>query len=196
MKHVAIKQAPSVSGWLVAAGVAVLAFALCMMIFGFSLTQAAFTALVLGGVVGLIVGMPRAEAEGPKGAMPKAEAVAAKAATPAPKAEVAPAPKAEPAPAPKASPAAVVAAPAAAKRPEALSAARGGKPDDLKEIKGIGPKLELLCNSLGFYHFDQIANWSEEEIAWVDENLEGFKGRVTRDEWVAQAKALAAGTKG
>ena len=79
------------------------------------------------------------------------------------------------------------------KRPEGLSAARGGKPDNLKEIKGIGPKLEKLCFKLGFYHFDQIAAWTSDEIAWVDANLEGFKGRVSRDEWVAQAKILAAG---
>jgi NADH-quinone oxidoreductase subunit E len=78
-------------------------------------------------------------------------------------------------------------------KPEGLAAARGGKADDLKQIKGIGPKLEILCNSLGFYHFDQIANWSADEVAWVDENLEGFKGRVTRDTWVEQAKILAAG---
>ncbi|MDG1282681.1 MAG: NADH:ubiquinone oxidoreductase, partial [Pseudorhodobacter sp.] len=71
--------------------------------------------------------------------------------------------------------------------------ARGGKADNLKAIKGIGPKLEVLCNSLGFYHFDQIANWTAEEIAWVDDNLEGFKGRVTRDAWVEQAKLLASG---
>ena len=65
--------------------------------------------------------------------------------------------------------------------------------DDLKKIKGVGPKLEKLCNSMGFYHFDQIANWTADEIAWVDQNLEGFKGRVTRDKWVEQAKLLAAG---
>lgn len=78
-------------------------------------------------------------------------------------------------------------------KPQGLTAARDGKADDLKQIKGIGPKLEKLCNSLGFYHFDQIANWTADEIAWVDENLEGFKGRVTRDTWVEQAKTLAAG---
>ncbi len=80
-----------------------------------------------------------------------------------------------------------------ATRPKALKAARKGGADDLKLIVGIGPKLELLCQALGFYHFDQIAGWTAEEIAWVDENLEGFKGRVTRDKWVAQAKILAAG---
>ena len=78
-------------------------------------------------------------------------------------------------------------------RPAALKAARKGGADDLKRIKGIGPKLEILCNTLGFYHFDQIAAWTADEVAWVDQNLEGFKGRVTRDEWVAQAKLLAEG---
>jgi len=80
-------------------------------------------------------------------------------------------------------------------RPEALSAARGGKPDDLKMIKGVGPKLEQLCNELGFYHFDQIANWTADEVAWVDANLKGFKGRVSRDGWVEQAKVLASGAE-
>ncbi|WP_235962447.1 NADH:ubiquinone oxidoreductase [Jannaschia marina] len=78
-------------------------------------------------------------------------------------------------------------------KPATLDAPRDGGADDLKRIKGVGPKLEKLCNALGFWHFDQIAGWTPAEIAWVDRNLEGFKGRVTRDEWVAQAKALAAG---
>nr|MDJ0823292.1 NAD(P)H-dependent oxidoreductase subunit E [Paracoccaceae bacterium] len=80
-----------------------------------------------------------------------------------------------------------------AAKPEGLTEARGGAPDDLKQIKGVGPKLEKLLHSLGFFHFDQVAAWTAEEIAWVDENLEGFKGRVTRDNWVEQAKQLAAG---
>lgn len=78
-------------------------------------------------------------------------------------------------------------------RPAGLSAAREGKADNLKMIKGVGPKLEVLLNSLGFFHFDQIAAWTEAEIAWVDENLEGFKGRVRRDSWVAQAVTLSEG---
>lgn len=78
-------------------------------------------------------------------------------------------------------------------RPEALEGPRDGVADDLKRIKGVGPKMEQLCNTLGFYHFDQIAGWTPDEVAWVDANLEGFKGRVTRDDWVAQAKLLAAG---
>jgi len=78
-------------------------------------------------------------------------------------------------------------------RPAMLDAARNGQPDDLKQIKGIGPKLEQLCNRLGVYHFDQIAGWTADEVAWVDANLQGFKGRVSRDDWVAQARVLAAG---
>lgn len=78
-------------------------------------------------------------------------------------------------------------------KPAFLDVARGGKADDLKTIKGIGPKIERLLHGMGVYHFDQIAQWSDAEIAWVDDNLEGFKGRVSRDEWVAQAGKLASG---
>ncbi|MCL4187342.1 MAG: NADH-quinone oxidoreductase subunit NuoE [Rhodobacteraceae bacterium] len=90
-----------------------------------------------------------------------------------------------------AAPAAPAAAPPAA-RPVALAAARPGGPDDLTAIRGVGPKLSALLHSLGFFHFDQIAAWTPTEIAWVDEHLEGFKGRVSRDGWVEQARALAA----
>lgn len=99
---------------------------------------------------------------------------------------------AKPAPVMPAAPQALMGG-AAAVRPAALSAPRGGRADDLKLIKGVGPKLEVLCNGLGFWHFDQIANWTPAELAWVDDNLEGFKGRVSRDEWVVQARDLAAG---
>lgn len=78
-------------------------------------------------------------------------------------------------------------------RPDSLSAPRDGGADDLKMIKGVGPKLEALLHSMGFFHFDQIAGWSNNEVAWVDQNLQGFKGRVSRDTWVDQAKILAAG---
>jgi NADH-quinone oxidoreductase subunit E len=84
----------------------------------------------------------------------------------------------------------VVATPA---KPRALKAPRKSGADNLKEIKGVGPKLEALLNRLGFFHFDQIADWTEAELAWVDDNLEGFKGRASRDGWVAQAKTLASG---
>ena len=77
--------------------------------------------------------------------------------------------------------------------PETLDEPINGQADDLKKIKGIGPKLERLCNMMGFWNYAQIAKWSDDEVAWVDENLQGFKGRVSRDEWVDQAKILADG---
>ncbi|MBC9245397.1 NADH-quinone oxidoreductase subunit E [Paracoccus sp. 11-3] len=79
------------------------------------------------------------------------------------------------------------------RRPEGLDAARDSGADDLKLINGVGPKLEEMLNRLGFWHFDQVAAWGPEELAWVDQNLEGFKGRASRDDWVAQAKILATG---
>ena len=91
-------------------------------------------------------------------------------------------------------PAAAEAAPPSEEdKPELLAEARDGKGDDLKLIKGVGPKLEALCNRLGVWHFDQIASWSDDQVAWVDYNLEGFKGRIVRDGWVDQAKILATG---
>ena len=109
----------------------------------------------------------------------------------APKAEAAaPKAKAAPAPKPKAKAAATPAAPEASSQPKGLKAARKGQPDNLKTIEGIGPALEKLCHSMGIFHFDQIAAWGASEIAWMDDNLKGFKGRVTRDKWVAQAKLI------
>lgn len=79
------------------------------------------------------------------------------------------------------------------KKPRIMKTPRKSGADDLKKIKGIGPKLEMLLHSLGFFHFDQVAKWTAQEVNWVDENLEGFKGRVSRDKWVTQAKTLAEG---
>ncbi|WP_375699604.1 NADH-quinone oxidoreductase subunit E [Pseudophaeobacter sp. TrK17] len=102
----------------------------------------------------------------------------------------APAAKSAPAKAPAAKPAA--AAEVAEVEPETLKEARGGLPDDLKLLKGVGPKLEQTLNDLGFFHFDQIAGWGAAEVAWVDSRLK-FKGRIERDGWIAQAALLAAG---
>ena len=77
-------------------------------------------------------------------------------------------------------------------KPELLAAAREGGPDDLKLIKGVGPKLEGILHDMGIFHFDQIAVWTPNEIAWVDDRLK-FKGRIDRDGWIEQAKTLAAG---
>ncbi|WP_171209753.1 MULTISPECIES: NADH-quinone oxidoreductase subunit NuoE [unclassified Ruegeria] len=101
------------------------------------------------------------------------------------------APKPPKAPAP-AKPAVKQAQEAKEAQPEALTAARDGKADDLKMLKGVGPKLEQTLNALGFYHFDQIAAWTPEQVAWVDSRLK-FKGRIERDGWIDQAAKLAAG---
>jgi NADH-quinone oxidoreductase subunit E len=118
---------------------------------------------------------------------------------PPPPPPAAPAPAAAPVAAatPVASPAAVPAAPQPAAvadgRPELHTQPKGGKHDDLELIWGVGPKLREMLNTMGVWHFDQIASWTEKEIAWVDERLEGFKGRILRDDWIDQAKKLASG---
>ncbi|MGR3723663.1 hypothetical protein [Abyssibius alkaniclasticus] len=76
-------------------------------------------------------------------------------------------------------------------RPASLMVPMSGGADDLKRIKGIGPGLERMLNGMGYFHYSQIASWTKDEIAWVDANLEGFKGRVSRDNWVEQARDLA-----
>ena len=73
-----------------------------------------------------------------------------------------------------------------------MKAPRKAGADDLKRISGVGPKLEGVLNELGFWHFDQIAKWTDAEVAWVDSRLK-FKGRIERDGWVEQAKILASG---
>ncbi len=77
-------------------------------------------------------------------------------------------------------------------RPVGLAAAREGRADDLKSITGVGPKIEMVLNDLGIFHFDQIAAWSPAEVAWVDDYLK-FRGRIARDNWIAQADALVTG---
>ena len=74
--------------------------------------------------------------------------------------------------------------PAGIERPSAL--------DDLKLISGVGPKIEGILHSLGIYTFAQVASWKKAEREWVDGYL-NFKGRIERDDWVKQAKALAKG---
>ena len=56
--------------------------------------------------------------------------------------------------------------------------------------EGIGPGNEARLHALGIYHFDQIAAWSRDEVAWVGTYL-AFPGRIDREGWVAQAAALA-----
>jgi NADH-quinone oxidoreductase subunit E len=68
---------------------------------------------------------------------------------------------------------------------------RPEKPSDLKAIPGIGPKLEKVLNGLGIWTYAQIAAWTPDEIAWVEDYL-SLTGRVGRDDWTARAAALAA----
>ena len=64
--------------------------------------------------------------------------------------------------------------------------------DDLKRIKGVGPKLETLLKSLGVTSYSQIAAWDDAEIERIDARLGAFQGRIRRDDWPAQARFLAA----
>jgi predicted flap endonuclease-1-like 5' DNA nuclease len=65
--------------------------------------------------------------------------------------------------------------------------------DDLSRIKGVGPKLVALLGELGVTSFAQIAAWDDAAIERIDAQLGRFAGRITRDQWVEQAKLLAAG---
>jgi predicted flap endonuclease-1-like 5' DNA nuclease len=65
-------------------------------------------------------------------------------------------------------------------------------PDDLKQIKGVGPQLEAKLNAIGITSFAQIAKWTKKDQANFNEQL-SFSGRIERDDWVAQAKVLAKG---
>lgn len=75
------------------------------------------------------------------------------------------------------------------RRPTAID--KPATPSDLKSISGIGPKLEKVLNGLGIWTYAQIAAWTSGEIAWVEDYL-SLAGRIGRDDWTAQAAALAA----
>ena len=62
--------------------------------------------------------------------------------------------------------------------------------DDLKLIKGIGPKLEGILNELGIFKFSQIASWSQADIDKISTKLGSFKDRISRDDWVNKAREL------
>ena len=85
--------------------------------------------------------------------------------------------------------------PAADNRPPALDGPRGGAADPLARIKGLGPKIEGALHGIGIYHFDQIAAWTPGERQWVGDALK-LGGRIDRDDWVAQAAALAEAEEG
>ncbi|MCG6857397.1 MAG: NADH-quinone oxidoreductase subunit NuoE [Salaquimonas sp.] len=75
-------------------------------------------------------------------------------------------------------------------RPAAVE--KPARPDDLKLVSGVGPKIEGILHELGIFTYAQIARWKKDEREWVDNYLK-FKGRIEREDWVRQAKALAKG---
>ena len=77
-------------------------------------------------------------------------------------------------------------------RPLGLVSPRGGQADDLKLIRGIGKQNEGRLHALGIWHFDQIAAWTRDNVEWVGSYL-AFPGRIDREDWLTQAKQLAAG---
>jgi NADH-quinone oxidoreductase subunit E len=101
-----------------------------------------------------------------------------------------PAAKSKPAAKPSTAKAAVADVPAVESKPRTMTAPRQSGADDLKRISGVGPKLETTLNEMGFWHFNQIAKWSDDEVSWVDSRLK-FKGRIRRDDWIAQAAAFS-----
>ncbi len=93
--------------------------------------------------------------------------------------------------------AAVAAAAPAAKKAPAKKAAAKAAPaaagaDDLKTLSGVGPALEKKLHEAGVTSFAQIAAWSPEDVAAMDEKL-SFKGRIDREGWIAQAAELIKG---
>lgn len=80
----------------------------------------------------------------------------------------------------------------AGSRPYGLRGPRDGKPDNLKLVRGIGPQNEGRLHALGIWHFDQIAGWTHDNALWIGSYL-AFPGRIERENWIDQAKQLAAG---
>jgi predicted flap endonuclease-1-like 5' DNA nuclease len=152
--------------------------------------QAAFVRESAARMQALIKGQISAVREAPKAAETPKPAQRPAAQPPAPQP---PAAKAEPTPKPAPEPApekveAAAQAPAGG-GPRGLPAA-DGPADDLKQINGIGPAAEKTLNSLGITRYHQVAAFGPEHVTWVDEHMR-FKGRIERDDWVGQAKALA-----
>lgn len=169
--------------------------------------------------VGLVDGKPKPKAKTPPKAKPapkaKVEAPKAKAApkpitAPAAKPKAAPKPKVEapkvkatPAPKPKAAPVAkpkaapVIAKAKPAPKPAAAAAPKPAAkrviPDDLELLKGVGPKVKALLKDMGITSFEDVASWTAADVAEIDSKLGVFAGRISRDNWVDQAKLLSAG---
>ena len=81
---------------------------------------------------------------------------------------------------------------AAEEKPAEKKPADRKEADDLKKLSGVGPVLEKKLHEAGITSFAQIAGWTKADIEEMDEKLD-FKGRIEREDWVAQAKKLAKG---
>ena len=77
----------------------------------------------------------------------------------------------------------------AGQEPELLSQPRDGGKDNLTQIKGIGPKLEEKLNAVGIYHFEQIANWSESNMIWLEAHTL-FASRTKKELWIVESKSF------
>jgi predicted flap endonuclease-1-like 5' DNA nuclease len=73
-------------------------------------------------------------------------------------------------------------------RPKIIEEAKQN-PDNLKKIKGIGPAIEKSLNKTGVYTYQQIADFTEQNITWVDQHI-AVPGRIKRDQWIEQSQNL------
>ncbi|WP_426229996.1 hypothetical protein [Pararhizobium sp. DWP3-4] len=167
---------------------------------GFGMTSQ-IAGFMLGAMQGLAqtaqkTGVVADEKKAAEEAEPLVEPVAAAKAKPVVKAKAPGKAPAKPRPA-KAKPAAaepVAVAPVKAEKPKRQKVARvvETQADDLKRISGIGPKLEQVLNGMGVRRYADVALWSDKDVQRFDDQL-GFAGRIARDGWVEQAKALMKG---
>jgi predicted flap endonuclease-1-like 5' DNA nuclease len=221
MDNADMKNGPHLEMWVIGIAAGLVAAAVMYVVGEYGFMAAAFVGALIALVVGAAFGLPKAKAPVlPPSAEDEAEAAAEAASIVPPAVKVTPvaaeaapaafvampaeepkpvkAPRAakpaaaKPAKAPAATKPARAAKPAKPAGPVRLKGPRKGKADDLKEIEGIGPAMEKLVNEAGFYHFDQIASWSDADVALVDAEMKNFKGRIVRDKWVAQAKIIVA----
>lgn len=172
-----------------AGGIGIVAFVAMMVIGSYGFSAAFVLALIIATVVSIVLyrgflGAGNTSSHEPLAASARAESHASAPAMGTSGVESA-APEAAQSPNGDSEP------PSDGNRPS-LYAAAPTDPDDLKLLNGVGPGLENTLNELGIYKFSQVASWGPDEIAWVDTKLK-FKGRIERDNWVAQAKTLAEG---
>ena len=75
-------------------------------------------------------------------------------------------------------------------QPQPLRSSPDREKDDLKQISGIGPKLERLLHANGIFNFGQIAEWQDADVQAMNKLLPAFHGRIQREDWVGQARKL------